>query len=131
MLSPWLQREVPKCTSCLTKACPPHSPFSVLSRLMGSLCQFCGTMEHFLCGLLRIQRRELGVLFLLEDAQGDLGLITAAVTQLLPVLQEDLWPLKCWLIRDSSWPRTLSIPLLSSSHICPLTPGKCNWLKRP
>lgn len=57
-------------------------------------------MEHFLCALQRMRRHELGVLFQLEDAQGDLGLTTAAVTQLLLVLEADLWPPKCWLIRD-------------------------------
>lgn len=47
-------------------------------------------MEHFLCALLRMRRHELGVLFQLEEAQGDLGLTTAAATQLLLVLKADL-----------------------------------------
>lgn len=45
-------------------------------------------MEHFLCALLRMQRRELGIhYFRTEEAQGDLELTTAAVTQLLLVFK--------------------------------------------
>lgn len=64
-------------------------------------------MEHFLCALLRTQEGEMGILFRLEDAQGDFRLTNAAITQLLLVLKADLRPLRCWLIRDSWWLCTL------------------------
>lgn len=78
-----------KYTSRLTKACPLRpTPFPVVGGLTGSQHQFGGTMEHFLCALLRMQRCELGIhYFRTEEAQGDLELTTAAVTQLLLVFK--------------------------------------------
>lgn len=66
---------------------PPHS------LLCGwwtkqKLTLVCGTTEHFLCALLRMQRRELGIhYFRTAEAQGDPELTTAAVTQLLLVFK--------------------------------------------